>query len=154
LGFSPAGSFGVRILPRLWGELRIVAPLLSTHTGQSEGTARVDQEIVGVGPRFTFAQRGRVGAFASGALGAYRIGVSGRATPPFQSLENSAVVAAGWLGVGVAAALVRGELGLDLVVRSDAIFVLPEAAVRFAGREVAHAGQPLIAGTAGMEMNF
>ncbi len=138
---APAVVLGVRVAAPLWIDVRAAGPFLGTERG-GVGNAHVDQGLALVGVRYV-ALDGSVDVFASAAVGAFRLGAHGDATPPFRSLTDSALSAAFAVGAGASVGVTRaGGVALELGARADALLLTPQPTLRLAETAVAKAGQP------------
>jgi hypothetical protein len=154
------GGIPATIAPRLalqhvpaapwWFELAVAAPGLST-VRTATGSARVDQELVLLllGPSHALTTWAR-GFIAVGG-GVYRLGVQGRASPPYSGVRDQVVSATGLLGLGARIHLGgTWSLGLD----AAAVLTTPRAEVVFADRVRARAGRPLLVAGASLYLGL
>jgi hypothetical protein len=155
-GFGPTAglAFGALGFPSelSWLKAEFVLPVSHAEFEGPEGTSqgRIHLVSLALGLALEIPDSRLAGRFGVGAaLGA--LSFEGAATPPFVSHNDSSKVAVPFLDAELNARLVAGfRVGIDAQVG----MAVPRAAVRFAGREVASWGRPMLNLGAGLEFDL
>jgi hypothetical protein len=148
---APSIGLGWHPSPPRSGQIQLTGPSVSTLEA-SEGSATIDQEMLLL--RGTFQWLGRdanLGSYVVIGAGAYRLGARGSASPSYEGTDSSLWAMAATAGPG--ATLSLGQ-GLRLFVETNAVVLMPQPEVRFAGRTVALAGRPWLVGTFGVDVRW
>lgn len=148
---APSLGLAWRPHPSWSGQLWFTGPSLVT-LGGDEGTATLDQELLLLRVSHQWlAPDPYLGAYVVGGVGAYRLGARGSANPPYESTSAEVWSAAAVIGPGATFSLSEG---LRFFVELDAVWLMPQPEIQFAGRRVAVAGHPWFVGTFGVDVRW
>lgn len=144
---TPGAVVSWRATSAWLGELALFAPALG-RLDAFGGSAMVDQELGLVGARRELAV-GVVRPSVGLAVGAFRLGARGVASPPLRASSDQRWSFAAALGAGA-----RADVAPRLAIVGDVrvIGLYPRPLIRFAGREVATTGRPLVVVALGGEL--
>lgn len=150
-GLGPGGvppsadvAFSARwmALPRLGVRLVLLAPLAAPAVEGAEGSARVGVLVAGAGGHLELGSEGSaLGASVGAGVGAVWARMDGEARAPFVSSSDDVLSALPYVELGA-----RAELAARVGLRAGLLagVAAPRPVVRFAGREVASVGRPLL----------
>lgn len=121
-----------------------------------EGKATLEQALVLGSLRVEPLLGATLSPFFGVTGGAYMLSGQGKALAGLQGKSSGAAWSAAFGGLAGAVVRVHDGPGfaIDLVGRLNAWWLSPQPVVRFVGRPVAKAGQPLVSGTIGAEVQF
>jgi hypothetical protein len=153
-GEAEASWHALAVVHVLWGprwgvEALGVIPLSDTRWTETEGSALVTYALVAAGARWeAFAARRQTGDVGVG-VGAAFLHAEGSPAPGFSGTTLNTTAAAPYARIGYAVAVAPW-----LRMRADlaAFVAVPRPVLTFAGRDAGSWGQPLLAGSIGVEI--
>jgi hypothetical protein len=155
LGASPAFVLGAYWQPagRLSAGIVSFLPVVPARLTSVEGTSDVYTTLLGAGVRVDLMDRGGTWVPDVGTgISMLMFHMDGTGKPPaYQGRSDMVVTAAPYAELGLSCRLLR-----DLSLRSEmrAAIAMPEPVIRFAGRDVARMGRPLVLFLLGFEYRW